>query len=1104
MKPVDLIAVLYDLTLAIGGESRVQPLLTRVLQRLLFHTSLPAGVAIRYTFPVSPSLPVIARAIGNRQLTVLEGQPVPVPEEWVTGEVAEFRGDGELVPALPHIDRYGYALRLPVRGFGAIVLLGASSYSSELPLTELFKPILRNLEQALSLCAASEAYTAHVEEERARAQSSLMLSEAELKRVQALSKTGSWVIDVATGRMRASEEAYRIMGYPEAEGWTLQQIAERIHPEDRDLVRANWASLLAGGPFDCEHRLVIGDVTKWVRSLADLERDAKGSPLLARGTFTDITAHKRTELALDRREKIFHAVVDHAPLAITLIDPESLAFLEYNDTASACLGYTREEFGALTLLDIQDYLTPAQVAARVRRVRELGRLEFENTYRSKDGSSINFWVCANRVHVDGREYLATVWFDITERKRAEAGREKSEQSLELAQTIAHLGSWDFDPATRSGHWSKEMFRLFRRDPAEGVPELSEFDDLLHPADRLRGPEMLRRVLETGEPVTFEYRTDPAMGEVRVLEATSYASKDASGRVIGVSGTVLDITERRRAEEALRARDEVFSTIVAQAMDSIALIDRATHEWVEFNEAAHRDLGYSREEFARLTVDDIQADPQCPQFLKGMARLSETGCAQLECRHRRRDGEVRDVFVRARRLTLRDRSCIAAVWTDITDRKKMEHDLRERLKEMTCLRQIQRLLESPPPLDEMAEKLCFHLVQAMQFPDVCVALLELDGQTTCSPSGYPVPELRLRTPILVQGAVRGQLLVYYTQDKPFIIPEEQNLLDGVAHSLGLWLERREAAAAVRRSDAQYRLLAENAADMIWTTDASSSRFTYASPAVERLLGYTPHEMIGKSALDFVPPSELERVLEDMARTSPSVELPPETLEMAQVRKDGSIVHVELTYRWVLDESGNLQAVGVSRDITERRRAEQEIRKLSLAIEQTPNVVVMTGLDGKIDYVNEAFVSSTGYEREEVLGKDPGVLLLGETTRGAFNNMLEALSRGELWRGEISSRRKDGSEIMESAVVLPLRGESGATAGYVAIKEDITSRKLAEDEIRKLSRVVEQSPESIVITNLDAEIEYVNDAFLRKTGYSREEVIGKNPRVLAVRQDTPGNV
>ncbi len=182
------------------------------------------------------------------------------------------------------------------------------------------------------------------------------------------------------------------------------------------------------------------------------------------------------------------------------------------------------------------------------------------------------------------------------------------------------------------------------------------------------------------------------------------------------------------------------------------------------------------------------------------------------------------------------------------------------------------------------------------------------------------------------------------------------------------------------------------------------------------------------------------------------------------------------------------------ILAREASQAALRKLSLVVEQSPSPVVITDLTGAIEYVNDAFVRNTGYSREEVIGHNPRLLKSGKTPPSTYQAMWDALIKGESWVGEFINHTRDGHEQVEWATILPLRQANGSISHYVAIKENITEKRRQEEQLRKLFLAVEQSPESIVITNLDARIEYVNDAFVRNTGYSREEALNQNPRVL----------
>ncbi len=138
---------------------------------------------------------------------------------------------------------------------------------------------------------------------------------------------------------------------------------------------------------------------------------------------------------------------------------------------------------------------------------------------------------------------------------------------------------------------------------------------------------------------------------------------------------------------------------------------------------------------------------------------------------------------------------------------------------------------------------------------------------------------------------------------------------------------------------------------------------------------------------------------------------------------------------------------------RRQAEDELRKLSLAVEQSPNSIVITDLDANLVYVNEAFVRATGYSRAEAIRQNPNILHSDKNSREVYDDMWARLTRGEVWKGELINRRKDGSEYIESVLISPVRDSNGKTTHYLGIKEDITERKRMEKELHQLNEELE---------------------------------------------------
>ncbi len=155
--------------------------------------------------------------------------------------------------------------------------------------------------------------------------------------------------------------------------------------------------------------------------------------------------------------------------------------------------------------------------------------------------------------------------------------------------------------------------------------------------------------------------------------------------------------------------------------------------------------------------------------------------------------------------------------------------------------------------------------------------------------------------------------------------------------------------------------------------------------------------------------------------------------------------------LLEELADNMAYGINgiRNVAEKLAFADQVRKLSLAVEQSPESIAITDLDARIEYVNEAFLRTTGYSREEVLGRNPKVLHSGKTPTVTFDDLWETLVAGRVWKGEFRNRRKDGSEYTEMAVISPLRDGHGAITHYVAVKEDITARREAQERIHHLA-------------------------------------------------------
>ena len=209
--------------------------------------------------------------------------------------------------------------------------------------------------------------------------------------------------------------------------------------------------------------------------------------------------------------------------------------------------------------------------------------------------------------------------------------------------------------------------------------------------------------------------------------------------------------------------------------------------------------------------------------------------------------------------------------------------------------------------------------------------------------------------------------------------------------------------------------------------------------------------------------------------------------------------------IIDENGNIQKlIGAIQDITEQKLAEQEIKKLSTAVEQSPSTVVITDTAGNIEYVNPAFEHISGYSSSEAIGQNPRVLKSSKTPEEKYVELWETISQGKIWQGEFINRKKNGEEYWEHAIVSSIKDEKGRIINYLAIKEDVTEQKkieLALEESEEKFKVsFKTSPDAININRVEDGLYIeINEGFTRLTGYTEEDVKNKTSYEIKIWAD-----
>jgi PAS domain S-box-containing protein len=628
-------------------------------------------------------------------------------------------------------------------------------------------------------------------------------------------------------------------------------------------------------------------------------------------------------------------------------------------------------------------------------------------------------------------------------------------------------------------------------------------DFVDPQFRFEFDAYLREIRRTGESRGL-LAVLTRSGEQRIWEYHNTLRTEGVARPI-VRGIAHDVTERVRAEKALRASNEellktareqeqtlheltLFRALLDQSNDAIEVMDPETLRFLDVNERACVDLGYSREELLSMTVFDIDPDADERLCATVQQQLREAGCAIFERTHRRKDGTALPVEVNLRRVRL-DRTYDVAVSRDITARKRAEEALRETNEELlkTARAREQTLHELTlfrTLLDQSNDAILVTDPETLRFLD--------SNERAWAELGYSREELLSMTvrdidPDIVN--VRTRVDQQLRRTGCATIERAHRRKDGTTFPVELNLhrvrlgreydvavsrditERKRAEEALRESEARERARAKELETVLDTVpvpvliahDAECRRMTGNRAAYEQL-----RVAAGKNFSQSAEPEERP----GFRQTQDGLEIPADLLPMQQAAATGKAVYGRpLTMVFedgtkreelanaapLLDEEGRPRgAVGASIDVTKLKQAEKALRESELRFrtvyERSPvGIALVDSRSGQLLQVNPKYCEITGRSEEELLGIDVRSITHPDDI-GQTSEVLQELDEEKLTSREIEKRyvRPDGSVRWVRILVVPMWGKGETRRWQMGLVRDITEQKQAEEALRESER------------------------------------------------------
>ncbi|SPE59969.1 putative Histidine kinase [Verrucomicrobia bacterium] len=391
---------------------------------------------------------------------------------------------------------------------------------------------------------------------RKLAEEKLRRSEAYLAETQRLSHTGSWAWNIFSGDLFWSLEHFRIFGLdPQTTKPTYEGFYQTVHPDDRSRLRETFEQVVSNkAQFDGKYRIVRPDGTlRHIRSLANPVFNHAGEIVEYIGTVIDITERTQVEVALRESEARFRNYFELGLIGMAITSPAK-GILEVNGELCRILGYEREELLQKTWAEMTHPDDLAADVAQFDRVLagEIDGYTLDKQWIRKDGQVLDSIMSAKCLRrADGTvDFFVGLVLDITARKRAEQKLQRSEAHLAEAQRIGHVGSWIWNVATGQCLWSEENFCIFGLNAETFKPTKEKTLRLIHPEDLPFVEQTLERAVLDRSNFEVDARIVRPDGAIKYLHVSGRPIALQQGELEFI-GTVVDVTERRQAEEALR-------------------------------------------------------------------------------------------------------------------------------------------------------------------------------------------------------------------------------------------------------------------------------------------------------------------------------------------------------------------------------------------------------------------------------------------------------------------------------------------------------------------------------------------------------------------------
>ncbi len=904
-----------------------------------------------------------------------------------------------------------------------------------------------------------------------------------LKNIISSSDVGTWEWNMETGETVINTRWAEIAGY------TLEELSpvsfdtwtRLAHPDDL-LLSNELAGRHFSGELDhysCEVRMrhKNGDWI-WVMDRGKVTRwNSDGKPLMMFGTHHDITVRKRAEEKLQENETNFRMFFSTMTDLTMVCSPEG-GLLFVNDAVQTRLGYSSEELSALTVLDLHpdEHRVEAQAifAAMLRGERECCPLPLA----AKDGSYVPV---ETRVWVgkwNGRGCIFGMSKDLSKEQEAQ---QRFERLFRNNPALMALSSTE-DRRLTDVNDSFLAATGYTREQVIGKTT-AELGFFINPE---RHADAMSTLFATGHMSNVELEVRCKGGErLHGLFSAELIISQGRGHILSV---MIDITRRKRTEERLRESEEIYRNQFARNTAVMLLVDPSDGTVIDANPAAQEFYGYSQERLRAMNISDINTLPEA-DLRKAMATVPSKKGALFNFQHRLADGSIRDVEVSSSSIPFSGRTVLHSIIHDVTQRIQTEHALRQTSARLSLAAKAggvgiwdYYVVQNKLVWDDQMYRLygitedqfsgAYDAWQAGLHPDDRERGDEEIQSALRGEKDFDT-EFRVIWPDGSIHSIRALALVYRdTSGKPLrLIGTNWDITD-----------RKHAEMEIQRQASLITSLLDSIPDIIFFKDVDGV-YLGCNPPFSEFSGRSRDEIIGNTDYDL-----FDKEIADFFRVKDREMLEllkPSHNEESITYPDGRTMQIDTlkTPYWAAD--GTLIGVlGISRDITVRKQAEEEIRRQASLIrsllDSIPDLIFYKDLNGVYLGCNPPCAEFMGLSRDDVVGRTDYDLFGGEVADILHEQDLQVIESRRSIHNEDWFPRVDGTGVLFETLKTPYLAADGSLVGVLGVSRDITRRKQAEDALRNFNDSIALQVRKQVADNMALERALIHQSRLAAVG------------------------